>query len=156
MFREGLRPPDPFGARDAFRAAKTQDGMSLRALFEFGTVLVVCLPTLDGRAGRKMLEQLAAQRRGIERSGVRILLVHMEGNDAARASLDRHDLWYVARVADPQREIYAALGLTRSRRLWGGPRQLPGVFVFEQGEVAREFRPESERGRPDYQVLLSG
>ena len=146
MFREGLRPPDPFRESHPFETAMTQDGVSLKVMSGYGEMLVVCLPELS--RAKAMLGKLAATRHDVERAGVRIILVHIE-EEAARDVLEAHDLWYVARIADPQRALYAAFGLEEKRGLLGGRRQTGGAFVLHKGEVLRELGP-----KPDYRSLI--
>lgn len=150
MFREGLRPPDPFRERDPLDA-QTQDGVSLRVMSGMSPVLVVCLPAW--RAARALLEELAARRDEIERKGTRIALVHMASQEEAHRELEPLDLHFLARVADPDREIYAALGLKEVKRFWAGSRQLPGAFLLVDGEIRKEFRPRALGERPDFSAL---
>jgi peroxiredoxin len=139
VFREGLRPPNPFRRREPLEAAMTQDGMSLAELARLGPVLVVCLPALDGRPCRKLLAALAEKRREIEGSGTRIVCVHMARDDEAHAALAPHDLQYVARIADPERTLYAHFGLGQTKpRLFGRPRQLPGTVLLRDGAPTPE------------------
>ena len=105
MFQRGLTPPDPFGERGILETARTQDSMSLRAMAELGPVVVVLLPALD-RADA-WLKAVQDARPGLEGEGVRLVLVHMEGDEVARALLERFDLHYLARIADPERALYA-------------------------------------------------
>ena len=97
MFREGLRPPDPFRKGGPLEEAVTQDGMSLDAFCKLGPVLLLCLPTTTSWSGRRLLKTIAAERRAIESAGVRLVLVHAEPEPA----LERYELQYVARVHDP-------------------------------------------------------
>jgi hypothetical protein len=144
VFREGLRPPDPFRARPVLETACTQDGMSLLTLSAMSPVLVVCLPEVGGRGGRRMLRELAAVRGEVERAGVRVVLVHVDEVADALAPLD---LQYVARISDPERQLYAHFGLgTAPRGLLRREAQEAGTFLVHKGEVVR-----SERGdAPDY------
>ena len=148
MFREGLRPPDPFRESHPFETAMTQDGVSLKVMSGYGEVLVVCLPKLSH--GKPMLKQLAAARHEVERTGLRVILVHIE-EEAPREVLEAHDLWYVARIADPRRALYAELGLEQKRGLLGGRRQAGGAFVLHKGEVLRQLG-----SKPDYRMLVGG
>lgn len=118
MFREGLRPPDPFRERPPLEAARTQDGMSLKALAALSRVVVVCLPELD-RAG-DMLRDVAARRAEWERGGARVVLVHMATDAEARAAFEPFDLHFVARIADPGRRLYRHFGL---------PEEPPGLLA---------------------------
>jgi len=149
MFREGLRPPNPFRERPVLETARTQDGMSIDALSRMSPVLVVCLPDSRGRAGRRMLRELAAARHGIERAGVRIVLVHYDDVSEALAPLD---LAYVARIADPERKLYAHFGLAEEPRgLLRRRAQQPRAFLLRNGEVVREARGPG----PDYPGLVA-
>jgi len=138
MFREGLRPPNPFRERPVLETARTQDGMNLLTLSRMSPVLVVCLPAVAGRGGRRMLRALAAVRHEVERAGVRVVLVHF---DDPAGALEPLDLAYVARIADPERKLYAHFGLAEEPRgLLRRRAQQPGAFLLRDGEVVREAR----------------
>ena len=141
MFREGLRPPDPFAPKDPF-AAETQDGVSLRALSMMGGGggrLLLVFPGDD-----KWLAPLAAQRDEIERGGARIAIVH-------RRELDfkRDGLTYVARVLDGDGALHEHFELGETKRLLGKPKQLPGAFLLVDCEIQSELRPRALGNRPD-------
>jgi len=150
MFREGLRPPDPWGERPAAERLRTQDGMTLRSMAGLGPLLVVCLPALGTAACRGWLATLAGRRRGFEAEGRRCLLVHMGDDADARTALEPFDLHYVARIADPDRELYAHFGLgaappgllgrvagrLRGDKPVGDPAQKPGAFLVDGDEAA--------------------
>ena len=154
MFREGLRPPNPFRESDPLDM-RTQDGMSVRALSELGPLLVICLPEWKTSACRKWIRATAAARPDVERAGARLALVHVGSEEDARGALDPLDLGYVARVADPQRVLYGEFGLEEASRWFGDARQLPGVFLLENGKVSGEFRPRAAGQRPELLSLLA-
>jgi len=112
MFREGLRPPDPFQQGGPLDEARTQDGMSLAALCQLGPVLVICLPSLTSWAGRRLLKTIAAERGAIEERRIRIVLVHAEPEPA----LERFGLQYVARIHDPGAALAGHFGFEGKRR----------------------------------------
>lgn len=146
MFREGLRPPDPFHERPALEALCTQDGISVKALSEMSPVLLLLLPEVRGRRGQGMLKALAAARGDVERAGVRVALVHFD--DAG--DLGPFDLAYVARIADPERKLYAHFGLGSSPRgLLRRESQNAGVFLLRNSEVVRDSRGDA----PDYRAI---
>ena len=146
MFREGLRPRDPFRERPPLEAACTQDGMSLLTLSEMAPVLLLLLPEVRGRRGQGMLKALAAARGDIERAGVRVALVHFD----EIGDLGPFDLAYVARIADPERKLYAHLGLGSSPRgLFRRESQDAGAFLLRKGEIVREGRGDA----PDYRAI---
>ncbi|MHC4959143.1 MAG: hypothetical protein ACYTGN_12305 [Planctomycetota bacterium] len=135
MFREGLRPPDPFREVDPFEAAMTNDGVSLKLMSGYGPLVVVCLPPL-ARA-KKVLKQVAERRPEIETKGQRIVLVHRDDGDV-REALEPHDLYYVLRIADPDGKLYDALGLTETKGLLGAKRPT-GAFVFHEGAATARY-----------------
>ena len=144
MFREGLRPPNPFSEHDPLDA-QTQDGVSLRVMSKMTPVLVVCL---GSRVSKTMLREVAEHRRALEETSMRIALVHAQ--EDPHALFKPHGLEYVARVADPEYAVHRALGLAEKRSLLGGTRQLAGVFVLKDGEVAATLGDA-----PDYAAIGS-
>jgi len=169
------RPPPPSREIDPLDAARTQDGMSLRALSRLSATVVVCLPALGRPLTRRLLADLARRRRALEESGRRVALVHMGADEEAACELARFDLQYVARVADPERRLYAALGLGALRRpapgSWtpallarlrhgagparGDRRQAHGAFLLAAGAVARAARCARPAALPDYAALTA-
>jgi hypothetical protein len=146
VFREGLRPPDPFRERPPLESLCTQDGISVKALSEMSPALLLLLPEVRGRRGQGMLRALARVRGDIERAGVRVALVHFD--DAG--DLTPFDLAYVARIADPERRLYAHLGLGSSPRgLLRRQSQDAGAFLLHKGEIVREGRGDE----PDYRAI---
>jgi len=117
MFQRGLTPPDPFGDRSPLEQARSQDDMSLQTFAELGRVLVVFLPALGGVFCRELLARIEAARPKVERKGVRLALVHMGDDDEARAELERYELQYVARVADPERVLHRHFELAEAGAL---------------------------------------
>jgi hypothetical protein len=146
VFREGLRPPDPRRERPAVETACTQDGISLKTLSEMSPVLLLLLPEVRGRRGQGMLKALAAVRGDIERAGVRVALVHFDDI----CDLGPFDLAYVARIADPERRLYAHFGLGSSPRgLLRRRSQDAGAFLLRDGGIVREGRGDT----PDYRWI---
>jgi hypothetical protein len=146
VFREGLRPPDPFRERPPLESLCTQDGISVRALSAMGPVLLLLLPEVRGRRGQGMLKGLAEARGDIERAGVRVVLAHFD----EPGDLAAFDLAYVARVFDPERRLYAHFGLGSSPRgLLRRESQDAGAFLLWNGEVVREGRSDA----PDYRAI---
>jgi hypothetical protein len=152
-------------------------GTSLAALSHQHPVLVVCLRHSGCTFCREALADLGRQRAAIERSGTRLVLVHM--GDAVRFAVlaGRYGLGDVPVIADPGRRLYRGLGLRRGslaqllglRVWWRGARaffsghglgtldgdgaQMPGAFVICDGEVTRRFVHATAADRPDYAKL---
>jgi hypothetical protein len=150
-------------------------GERLASLSMSGATLVVFLRHGGCTFCREALADIRRERAAIERSGVRIVLVHMMEDVEARELFARFGLDGVARVSDPRRELYRAFGLQQGRlrqllglRVWwrgffagilhrhgagalkGDGRQMPGVFLLRGGELVSEFRHRFASDRPDY------
>ena len=104
----------------------------------------------------------------------------MADDDAARDLFARYGLGDVPRVSDPVRALYRAFGLGEARlgdvltplvlrrgleawRAGHGPglpqphsRQMPGLFLVYQGQVADAYRHTSVSDRPDYVRFVRG
>jgi len=146
VFREGLRPADPFRERPPLEALCTQEGISLKTLSAMSPVLLLLLPEARGRRGQGMLRAFAAARGEVERAGVRVALVHFDDVP----DLAPFDLAYVARIFDPERKLYAHFGLGASPRgLLRREGQDAGAFLLRDGEIVRESRGD----RPDYRAI---
>jgi hypothetical protein len=163
----------------ALAAARTEDGQALLALSDETPLLVACLRHFGCTFCREMLDDLSERRASIERSGARIVLVHMSPPAAARAFVARYGLADVSTVSDPDRRLYRALELGRGsvrqlaapRIWWRGLRaalrghlpgrlagdgfQMPGAFLIHRGRVLRAFRHETAAERPDYCALVA-
>ena len=146
MFKRGLEPPDPFREREILARFMTQDGMSLSAMAAMGSVLVVLLPEID-RCDR-WLAAVKAARPGIEAAGIRLALVHPGAEDEALAALARHELQYLARVADSDRDLYRHFELSQVKRMLGGFRQLPGLVWITRSEIEAVVRPTRDDRPP--------
>lgn len=158
--------------------ARTQFGMNLLELSERGPVLMVFLRHTGCTFCREALWDLAAQRMKIERTGTRLALIHMEPESVAARLFGEYGLEDVARVSDPNRNLYRAFGLSRGTLvalygpwvIWRGFQtwilrghkqrwavadafQMPGVYLVFHGEVMRGYRHASAADRPDYVAL---
>ena len=150
MFREGLRPPDPFRRGPPLEEARTQDGMSLKAVSEMGPALVVCLPELGTRTCRRLLRRVAAERAAIEGEGVRLVLVHPSPDPEAVAAFAPYGLEYVMRISDADRALYDHFELRRARSgILRREEQLAGAFLLRDFEVKRAGRSKRPGDLPE-------
>lgn len=172
---EPSHPPQPLDL--ALRSAFTQSGQSLWDLTQDQPALVVCLRHTGCTFCKQALSDLADQRTRIERSGVRIVLVHMSSDAAAERFFAGYGLADTPRISDPDRSLYRALGLSRGSfvsllglRVWyrgalagmrgfwpgrpsGDGFQMPGAFLVHRGLVVRSYRHGYASDRPDYARL---
>jgi peroxiredoxin len=162
----------------AIRAAQDQNGESLYDSSHKNPVLVVFLRHSGCTFCREALADIQHDRDRIEAGGVRIALVHMTSDREAETFFGEYGLDDLSRFSDPDRSLYRAFGLSRGRvsqilglktwwrgfvagfvkghglgRLRGDGRQMPGVFLVQNGNVIRSFRHKAAADRPDYQDM---
>jgi peroxiredoxin len=160
--------------------ARTQFGPSISELSQLSPILVVFLRHAGCTFCREALADLASQRKEIEATGTRLVLVHMGSENQAEPFFRRFGLDDAPRVSDPGRTIYRAFGLRRGSflmlfgpkvwirgfeaaivkkhglgRLAGDGFQMPGVFVVFHGTVLRSYRHHSSADRPDYIAMAA-
>lgn len=179
-WRNDTDAPPALSEHEALERSHTQHGVTLAELSRGRTLLVVLLRHSGCTFCKEALADLARDRAAIERDGVTLVLVHMGAESSAAATFQRAGLGDVARVSDPQRTLYRALGLRRGTftqlfgarmlkrgaaagfaachwpgKLVGDGFQMPGVFVVRNGVVLRAYRHRDAADRPDYQQLAN-
>ena len=126
------------------------------------------------------MADVAAVKAPIQAAGAEIAFVHGGAPDEAAPWFSKYALGGVTVISDPGLAHYRAFGLGRTKaqslvapRLWTRGavcalshgfgvqtmemmRQLPGVFVIQNGAILREFRHRSPADRPDYLSLVMG
>jgi peroxiredoxin len=174
------RSPLRLSPRDAMARAMSSEGASLLQLSNESPRLVVFLRHGGCTFCKEALADLRKQRRGIEASGVEIVLVHMGMPDTSDALLQRADLDAAVVVSDPLRQLYQSFELEQGSfgalfgptvmirglsatlhghvlgRIEGDGLQMPGVFVVSKGAIVRAFRHSTAADRPDYIALANG
>ena len=159
--------------------ARCQNGESLLSLSRRQPRLVVCLRHLGCTFCREALADLGRMRPEIESSGTGIVLVHPADDVRAAALFAKYGLEDVPRLADPDQVLYRALGLSKGsflqllgpRVLWragaatlrghhlgrkdGDTRQMPGVFLVQDGRIVEAFRHRDVADKPDYPAIAS-
>ncbi len=156
----------------------TQEGITLNALSQTSPLMLVFLRHFGSPFCREALSELSRKRQAIEASGLRILLVHMGTDEAARTFFTRYQLDDLPRVSDPRCALYRAFGLNKgsfsqlfSMRIWwrtfqaailaghgfgrvvGELFQMPGVFIVHQGRMMGGYRHPSVADHPDYESI---
>lgn len=159
---------------------RTNDGMSLLQLSKEHPIMLLFLRHAGCMFCREALSDVAAQRKQIEATGTRIVLVHMSREPQAGSFFRKYGLEDLPRVSDPQRSLYRAFGLGRGGLMqlagpavWlrairaaifqrhgvgeavGDVFQMPGVFMVYHGHVVRSFVHHSVADRPDYRGFVA-
>jgi peroxiredoxin len=156
---------------------KTNDGFSLAELSQKHPLLLVFLRHSGCTFCREALADLSMSRVGIEKSGTKLVLVHMATAESFAAFTAKYGLCDVSAVSDPTRRLYRGLGLRRGKlsqlfgwNVWwrgqksffaghrpgaleGDGTQMPGVFLIQRGRVVRRFIHADAADRPDYAAL---
>jgi len=169
-------PQDTFN--DLFRAidsAVTLAGERLIELADTCPILLVFLRHAGCTFCREALGDIARERRAIENTGTRIVLVHMGDSAAIEEQLANYSLRGVDRICDSEQVLYRAFGLKRGklrqlfgpRVIWRGLKaglieghgvgrpsadssQMPGLFLIRNSTIIRRFRHRTAADRPDY------
>ena len=124
------------------------------------------------------MADVAAAKSNIRSAGAHIAFVHGGTRAEAAPWFSKYGLGDVTVISDPELAHYRAFGLGRTTvqslitpQVWTrgavcalahgfGPqtvemlRQLPGVFVIQNGAILQEFRHRSPADRPDYLSLV--
>lgn len=140
--------------------------------------LVVLLRSFGCTFCREAIADVAAAKPAIHDAGANIAFVHGASPFEAAPWFSQHGLDDVMIVSDPDRAHYRAFGLSQvpltslaHPTAWargavcalshgfGGQtfemmKQLPGVFLVQQGRVLAEYRHRSPADRPDYVALV--
>jgi hypothetical protein len=159
----------------------TNTGDPLKRLTYQSPVLLMFLRHFGCVFCKESLDDIAAKRRSFEKSGIRIVFVHMSDEDTALEYFHKFNLDGISFVCDPNQRFYAAFGLHRGTftqlyglRTWlrgyklkaekgyelelakklGDSTQMPGVFVLQDGEIKESFIHRMASERPDYEQLI--
>ena len=170
--------PDFSDLLEALESAVTQSGHKLTDLCGASPTLLVFLRHSGCTFCREALGDLARVRDRIERTGTRIVLVHM--GDEIESLITKYGLQELDCISDNDQMLYKAFGLKRGtsrqlfglRTLWRGFRagivdghgigkvtadatQMPGVFLLANNAIVRRFRHRTAADRPDYAGMCS-
>lgn len=174
-----LTPADvpPEGVRSG-QALDLPAASPLRSIDPDVPALVVLLRSFGCTFCREAMADVAAVKSRIQSEGAQIAIVHGGSPEEAAPWLSKYGLADVTVISDPGLAHYRAFGLGRTTaqslvdpRVWTRGavcavshgfgvqtvemmRQLPGVFVIQNGAILREFRHRSPADRPDYLSLV--
>ena len=157
---------------------RLSNGETLRAASESRLLVLVFLRHFGCTFTRQLLRGLEEFKHAAEERGGELVLVHMLKSGAEIRYLGGHG--DVTRIADPRCELYRAFGLGRGGflelfgpRVWwlgavsifkgcgvghlaGDGLQMPGAFLFRNGEILSAQRAKSAADLPDIPALFAG
>ena len=154
------------------------DGLSLDAASQQQPVALVFMRHFGCTFTRQLLRGLEQLKEDADRNGSRLVLVHMlkSGQESRYLGSDPG----VSSIADPKCRLYRAFGLGKGGlfelfgpkvwvagmraifqgcgvgRLAGNGLQMPGAFVFHQGEIIAAQRARTAADLPDLPGLFEG
>ncbi len=153
----------------------TNQGTSLQEHTDASPTMLVFLRHFGCPFCREMLTEIHNKRAQIEKEGTNIILVHLVDDAKAEEITQAYGLSDLPRIADPDKKIYKAFGLSRGslqqlfgfnvlvrgiirtiskldppRSFAGDAFQMPGIFVIHKGMVIHTFKHTSLADRPDY------
>jgi hypothetical protein len=153
-------------------------GSPLRTVAAQSPALVILLRSFGCTFCREAMNDVARIQTEIRASGAGIVFVHGASAGEAAPWFAKYRLDGVTAISDPELAHYRAFGLGRTQaaelirpHVWmrgaacalshgfGSQsiqmmRQLPGIFVVQDGRVLAEYRHRSPADRPDYLALL--
>lgn len=173
------RRKDVDSVAELLETKTTARGNNLAALSLLSPVLLVFLRHSGCTFCREALSDIKASRAAIERSGARIVVVHLGEVEAMLEVLRHYGLEDLDRISDDSLDLYYAFGLHQGNwwqlagpRVWwrgfnaawlkghgmgkptGDVRQMPGMFLLDRCEVTHSFRHGSASDRPLYEAFV--
>ena len=151
-------------------------GETLKEASEKGALAIVFLRHFGCTFTRQLLRNLREMHERAEKEGAQLVLVHMlqEGEESEFVDTDG-----VPRIADPRCDLYRAFGLGKGGflelfgpKVWyrgavaffrgcgvgmlkGDGLQMPGAFVFKDGQILQSQKAETAADLPDVDALFS-
>ncbi len=177
--RLGLGSPavgPPMKLEEAARTFRLSSGETLQEASERDVLAIVFLRHFGCTFTRQLLQNLREMHERAEKEGARLVLVHMlqEGEEVEFVNTDG-----VSRIADPHCDLYRVFGLGKGGfwelfgpRVWyrgalaffkgcgvgmlkGDGLQMPGAFVFKDGQILQVQKPETAADLPSVEALFS-
>ena len=175
------RPPSrekPLPLSEAADSYHLSSGETLAEASREHTLAMVFLRHFGCTFTRQILRELQALKDEADRHGARLVLVHMleEGDESSYLQPRKS----IARIADPVCELYRAFGLGKGDfielfgphvlfrmgialvrgcgigHLAGDGLQMPGAFLFRDGEIISAQRAHNQSELPDLPRLFEG
>jgi hypothetical protein len=175
------RPPsraEPLTLKQAASLYKLSSGESLAEAGKDQTLAMVFLRHFGCTFTRQILRELQSLKEEADRNNARLVLVHMleEGDESSYLEPRKG----IARIADPMCELYRAFGLGKGGflelfgphvifrmsvalirgcglgHLAGDGLQMPGAFLFRDGEIISAQRAHDQSELPDLPRLFEG
>ncbi len=159
----------------------TNTGESLQHILTQSPVLLCFLRHFGCTFCRESLADVADLQPMIEKSGLKIVLVHMATNEIAEEYMVRYKLKNSLHISDPDKSLYEYFGLFKGNfwqlyglKVWarglkaglvdghglsidadlGDYSQMPGVFIVNGNKIIEQFIHRSAADRPNYSIMI--
>ena len=177
-FQQEAGTPEPDSLSSALATTTIQNGNTLANVCRNQTCCFVFLRHLGCTFCRQALADVQAQWSDIQKSGARLILVHMSPEEDAAPLMKAYGVSHIDRVSDPGGRLYRAMGLKRGNLrqllgpevMWRGAKaffgghgigkisgdgtRLGGVFIVKNGAMVRAFPNRSAADRPNYAAIV--
>ena len=160
----------------------TNTGESLQDILCQTPILLCFLRHFGCTFCRETLADVADLQPIIEKSGLKIVLVHMATDEIAEEYISRYKLKNSPHISDPDKSLYEYFGLFKGNfwqlyglKVWarglkaglvdghglqinpelGDFTQMPGVFILNKDRIIEQFIHRSAADRPDYTQMIA-
>ncbi|NNF21650.1 MAG: AhpC/TSA family protein [Saprospiraceae bacterium] len=161
------------------KTIKINTGQNLHDLSLDKAVMLVFLRHFGCVFCREALFDLAKKKEEIDAGNVELVFVHMATEELAESYFSEFGLPDVKHISDPECELYAKFGLVKGNfsqlfgfNTWvrgfearkkgirwtmekiGDSLQMPGIFLFRDGQLRNSYVHKTVSDRPDYNKLI--
>ena len=161
------------------REIKLNTGENLHDLSMNKAVLLVFLRHFGCIFCREALFDLSGKKENLDQRNVEMVFVHMSEEEVAESYFDEFKLSGVKHISDPECFLYAKFGLVKGNfsqlfgfNTWvrgyearkkgirwtmekiGDSLQMPGIFLFIEGQLKNSFVHKRASDIPDYDALV--
>ena len=174
-----LSREQPYHPEEAAKIYKLSTGQTLEEAAKNQTIALVFLRHFGCTFTRQILRSLQTLKTEAEEKGAQLVLIHMLQHGDEQDYLSTTDSSSIARIADPNCELYRAFGLGKAGFIelfgplvWlrgafalfkgcgaghmaGDGLQMPGAFLYHDGNVLCSQPAKSASDLPDLPMLFS-
>ena len=157
----------------------TNQGHDLQTLTEEHCIMLVFLRHFGCVFCREALDDFSKIKAGLDKRNIKLIFVHMAEEEYGDEYLEDYGLKGEEHISDPDMSLYEYFGLQKGglRELYGlktwtrviglkyggetkqslgNIKQMPGIFVIQNGTVLNSFIHKSAADKPDYLGIADG
>lgn len=161
---------------EILEAIFTNKGNDLRNLTEEHCIMLIFLRHLGCVFCREALDDLSQIKQQLNKKNIKLVFVHMAEEHYGDQHLRDYGLKDEEHISDPDMSLYEYFGLQKGGfrelyglKIWtrmlnmkhkgvtnqplGNMRQMPGIFLIQNGKVINQFIHKSAADKPDYMEI---